>query len=278
MLQLKAVLGKNLIEKRRSTAVTCCEFFSHFIILLLLVYGHGLAEITYNPAKHYTTIRAVIPPTTTADFYNFIEGPLPTLTLDTYVGLSRLINPSGSEGGDFSQFSYITEFDNLLYLGTLHFSPDNEDTRSLIEYLNNTYLSFRTLTHRVHASEAAAVSYVLDHLEERTLALVALGEISAEGVRYKLRLNYTTLPNTNTIVNDVSLGLDPTYQKYFTSGFLTFKDAGRFDICCLLLAVRCLHFLSLFICAHHSLCLSLCCCCSGRLGVQLHWSRRRYTE
>ena len=139
--------------------------------------------------------------------------------------MNRFINPSGSESDDFDQYSFLTEFDNLLYLGTLHFAPESEETASLIEYLNRTYATFSTLLYRVHKTESKAVDYILDHLEERTLALIVLKTISVDKVSYKLRLNYTTLPNTNEIVNDVSLGLDTNYQKYFLSGFLTLKDA-----------------------------------------------------
>lgn len=56
MLQLQGALSKNVVEKRRAWKVTCCEFFSHFIILVLLVYGHSLAEVTYHPEKHYSKI------------------------------------------------------------------------------------------------------------------------------------------------------------------------------------------------------------------------------
>ena len=154
------------------------------------------------------------------------SGPLPTLNLDTYVGLSRIINPGGSESGNFDDYSFITDFDNLLYLGTVHFAPDSAETAALIQYLNNTTASFSTLPHRVHPSESAAVDYILGHLDERTLALIVLDRVSVEGVSYKLRLNYTTLPNTNEIVNNVVLGLGTSYQKYFFSSFLTFKDAG----------------------------------------------------
>lgn len=158
--------------------------------------------------------------------FEYVSGPLPTLTLDTFVSLSRLINPSGSQSNNFEQYSFITDFDNLLYLGTVHFAPDSAETYSLISYLNDTYASFQTLTYRVHSSESKAVDYVLGNLGERTLALVVLKRIGRDKVKYKLRLNYTTLPNTNQIINDVALGLDRTYQKYTTSGFLTFKDAG----------------------------------------------------
>jgi hypothetical protein len=36
-------------------------------------------------------------------------------------------------------------------------------------------------------------------------------------------MNYTTIPNTNEIVNYVSIGLNPGYQQYYLSGFLTLQ-------------------------------------------------------
>lgn len=225
MLQVQASLSKNFTEKRRALKVTCCEYFSHFIILILLVYGHSLAEVTYHPAEDYSAVRLNFPPVTNADLLALIEGPLPTLNLDSYVSLSRLVNPSGDQSDQFRQFSFIPSFDNLLYLGTIHFAPDNEETAALIRYMNDTFESFSSLTHRVHASESAAVDFIINNLEERALVLIVMNAATVERVNYKLRLNYTTLPNTNQIVNDVALGLDTSYQKYFFSGFLTFKDA-----------------------------------------------------
>lgn len=145
--------------------------------------------------------------------------------------MSRFINPDGSETNDFEQYSFITDFDNLLYLGTVHFAPDSAETAALIHYLNTTTASFSSLPHRVHRSESAAVDYILDHLDERALALIVLDRVGVGGVSYKLRLNYTTLPNTNQVVNNVVLGLGTSYQKYFFSSFLTFKNSGMSSYC-----------------------------------------------
>jgi ATP-binding cassette subfamily A (ABC1) protein 3 len=227
MLQLQASLSKNFTEKRRTLKVTCCEFFSHFIIIILLIYGYGLSEVSDFPDEDYSTIQLVIPPRTTEDFLGILNGPLPIPSIDSFVSLSRFINPGGEQGstGGFSQFSFIKQYDNLLYLGTLHFAPNNEATADLVRYLNNTYSTFSTLRIRIHDSEKKAVNYILSHLDERTLALIVLKQIDMSYISYKIRLNYTTLPNTNEVVNSVALGLDVTYQRYFFSGFLSLKDA-----------------------------------------------------
>lgn len=50
-----------------------------------------------------------------------------------------------------------------------------------------------------HANEDAAVSYILNNLDERAFALIVLNSISPVAVDYTLRFNYTALPNTNIV-------------------------------------------------------------------------------
>lgn len=57
-----------------------------------------------------------------------------------------------------------------------------------------------------------AVAYALDHLEERTWAVVALDEADSGRVDYTIRMNFTVLPNTNERVDMISIGLDPRYS------------------------------------------------------------------
>lgn len=54
-----------------------------------------------------------------------------------------------------------------------------------------------------------AVAYALDHLEERTWAVIALDEADGGKVDYTIRMNFTVLPNTNEIVDMIAIGLDP---------------------------------------------------------------------
>lgn len=53
-----------------------------------------------------------------------------------------------------------------------------------------------------------AVAYALDHLEERTWAVIALDEASSGRVDYTIRMNFTVVPNTNMVVEMISIGLD----------------------------------------------------------------------
>jgi uncharacterized membrane protein len=224
--QIGAVVEKNFIEKRRTTRVTCCELFSHVIIIILLVFGHQLATIEPFDSTEYYKISLSIPPSA-ENISSLINGPLPTLTLGEFVALGTSLGTLASQAeGIGSTLSAFAEYDNLLYLGTMHFAPNTSATLDLMNYINSTYASIQqTIPFMVHETEEQAISYILGHLEERTLCLVVLTELDDQGIRYKIRMNYTTLPNTNEIVNELSVGLNTDYQLYITSGFMSVKDS-----------------------------------------------------
>ena len=76
------------------------------------------------------------------------------------------------------------------------------------------------------AFQDEAVAYALDHLEERTWAVIALEEAVEGRVDYTIRMNFTVVPNTNTVVDMIAIGLDPRYappkQISKTSGCLIY--------------------------------------------------------
>lgn len=117
----------------------------------------------------------------------------------------------------------------------MHFAPAGPEVESLIDYLNTTTTTFSSMTHYTHETESAAIDYIQDNLEEYTFALIVLPPadvFTAQHIEYKIRQNYTTLPNTNRVVNWISIGLDTEYQKYLLSGFLTLQstiDAWAFN-------------------------------------------------
>lgn len=245
--QVGAILTRNVIEKKRNTRVTCCECCSHLLIILLLIYGYALSEILYFDAENYSTIDITIPPfkangdsTQITEALDILNGPLPIPNFDTFVGVSRLVNASGvgNEGilNLLSETNVGRRFNNLLQLGSLHFAPAGPDVSNLIEYLNSTTITFSSMKHHVHSSEKAAINFIQDNLDEYAFALIVLPSlpdaITANHIQYKIRQNYTTLPNTNEVVNWISIGLDTEYQKYLLSGFLTLQmtiDAWAFE-------------------------------------------------
>ena len=83
---------------------------------------------------------------------------------------------------------------------------------------------FASLNVITHTDEDAAVQYILNNINQRTTALIVLREITPSKINYVIRLNYTTVPDTNQIVSDLSLGINTDFQSYFLSGFLTLQN------------------------------------------------------
>ena len=180
-----------------------------------------------------------------------LKGPIQTPSFSQFVQASRgLSSAIGVENLPrvFAEASYGLEWGNLLTLGTLHLSPNNEVTQDFWKYLNETYPlvtnsvemndasininstkrsngnSFRI---RVHDSEDVAIQYIDENnLNERAWALLDFSEFdpTIQDVNaYKIRLNITTLPNTARVTNWVTLGLNTRYQRYFLSGYMTLQ-------------------------------------------------------
>ncbi|CAE7426951.1 unnamed protein product, partial [Symbiodinium microadriaticum] len=156
-----------------------------------------------------------------------LSGPLGVPDFDSYVQLSRAVSSlvDSNELTDLLQQSeFGQQYGNLLILGSLHFAPDSPEVDNLIDYLNTTTITFKTLTVHKHKSERKAIQYINNHLEEYAFALIVLHTVTPDVLNYEIRQNYTTLPNTNQIVNWISIGLDTQYQSYFLSGFLTLQS------------------------------------------------------
>ena len=245
--QLGAILRKNVLEKRRNPAVTCCESFSHLILIIFLVFGYNLSKITHYGDESYSTLEVKIPDqiypvfdalgyksnsklsslNAFSDILKLLTGPLVIPTFDEFISASTYIQQYNSVAQSvyISQSELGNSYANLYTRCALHFAPNNELSWELIKYLNQTTTTFHTLQYYVHENEDEAVSYILKHLEERALVLVILNDINLGNVDYTLRFNYSTLPNTNQVVNLYSLGFDSNYQKYIISGYMTMQDA-----------------------------------------------------
>ena len=160
-----------------------------------------------------------------------LNGPVIIPPFDAYIFVAQYIS---------NQFKQISPrfsnrvlssstgriFGNLLNLGTLHFCPfPSDEVKSLIDYLNTTTVLFRTMSILTHRSEVSAVRYILANPDQRAFALIVIHQITPLRVNYEIRQNYSTLPNSNRIVNQITTGiLDPLYQGYLYSGFLTLED------------------------------------------------------
>lgn len=229
--QLKAICTIRYLEKRRNLSTTCCEYFSHLIIIMLLILGFLLSDIVTFPDSNYAQVNVEVPPTigTVNSINQILRGPLLTPTLNTYLSANDILSQFAIDDDVVSNLLAETavgqQFGNLLIKGRIHLAPAGPYVDSFLSYLNRTTPALSLSEVRVHATEEQGVAYILEHLEERTLALIVLKQIEPAKVNYVIRVNYTTLPNTNRIVNRFSLGLDPTYQSYFLSGFFSLQSA-----------------------------------------------------
>ena len=152
--------------------------------------------------------------------------------------------------------SYARSFGNILTLGTLHITPATPATRAFLRHAQRAHPLLNNLTVHVHATEAHALRYVMDHEhDERTWAVLVFYSLpstamvdpaprstasedvdddatatpassaatASSGLRYAIRLNYSTVPNTNFLHDWIARGLDTRYQRYILSGFLTLQ-------------------------------------------------------
>lgn len=276
--QLKAVLRKNVLLKRRAWKTSCCEILSPALFLSILVLGYYLSDITYIAAANYSMTTLFFGPFLEAlaplarasstgasagasslagdamqcmaqggnasagcasdglnlmqlrgSLDSLLQGPLPVLPIDLYLGVGlaaqSLLGPANYRLLTEVD-SYLRAFGNLLTPGTLHLAPNTRDVR---RFLNASYARHPTLhniTVRVHATEDDALSYILDPPDptERTWALLSFRSLDAATVDYSIRLNYSTVPNTNRITRFIARGIDTTFQRYSTSGYLTLQS------------------------------------------------------
>jgi hypothetical protein len=241
LLQLKACMKKSFIEKKRSIRITCCEFFSHLLIIIVLVLAFNLSKILKFDQTSYNEVKVSIPPDglqrsnfkdgIVIDYQellitvtNAIKGPLKIPPFDVYVLASKYLSDAASKYASLATTTTAgRSYSNLLYFGDLHFAPKGHLVNSLIKYMNETHPTFKLLKYHIHVSEEAGVKYILNNLNPTTLALIVLRQIDNKKVNFVIRQNYTTLPNTNSIINRNSIGLDTSYQEYLFSGFLTLE-------------------------------------------------------
>ena len=228
--QLAATCRVRYLEKRRNVPVTLCEYLSHLIIIMLLILGYSLSIVEDYPATVYSQVDVQLPPKDILNTLNdFLQGPLVVPTLETYLSVNDALSTFTVNDELITTILEDTSigqlYGNLFIKGDLHFAPAGPLVDNLIHYLNQTTPALKNIRLVIHLTEDEGVNYILNNIEDRTFAFIVLREISTKKVNYKLRMNYTTLPNTNEIINVFTLGLDPSYQSYFLSGYLSVQSA-----------------------------------------------------
>ncbi|KAJ1623329.1 hypothetical protein T492DRAFT_912663, partial [Pavlovales sp. CCMP2436] len=262
-IQLRALLRKNWLLKRRAPVTTAFEVLLPVLFMCLLVFGFTLSEVevfgegVYN--GQYVNVAGLVDGLgglngiATLGATNFrrsgkgggytqledllslrfsiaaiLTGPLPVPSLAQFVGLNRLLGQGllGTVQNQLlSKDNFGSLFGNILTLGTLHLSPDTPPVRALRDYIVAEAGGADALAVRMHTGEPEAVSSILDESTEIAWALVHFEAISPCALNYTIRANFTTLPSTFTRVEFVARGLDTDFQKYLLSGVLTLQRA-----------------------------------------------------
>ena len=261
--KMLAIVKYTLIQKRRNVVVTLCEYLSHLIILLFLIYGYLVSKVEVFPATIYSTINIAIPPPWLKEYNNTViinnstinnssslndylyidpielttsliedlNGPVMIPSLQLFLIANQLISNNSRNVNNyqksFGTSETFTKLQNLLYKGVFHFTPNNELTHDLISYINNTASLFSTYEYYIHENEGAAINFIIKTNLDNDLqnfCLIVLREVTLEKVNYVIRMNYTVLPATDYLVDSFSLGLNKEYQKYITSGYLSIQN------------------------------------------------------
>lgn len=192
--------------------------------------GFSLSIILSYDARIYTSISVDIPPSSMMkSISNVLNGPIIVPTLQTYLTTNSILYNATNSNSNLNiiiqQTSIGQKFGNLFAKGSIHFAPKGLLLTKLLDHLHNTTPILSSYTVYIHDNENNGMKYILSHLDERALVFIILREISLKKVNYVIRMNYTTLPSTNRLINDFPLGLDTDYQKYFLSGFLSIQSA-----------------------------------------------------
>ena len=172
------------------------------------------------------------------NYFNFIQGvkrqmkgPMIIPSFDLFVTGAQLFTTAAR---NFPQLLFFVQqsslgqsFGNIVEFGDFHFAPNSKATHSLMNYLNTTTTSFKTVKSYLHNTEEAAVDFILNNLDKRTFALIVVREISAHKINYVIRMNYTTLPvrtaNQPQPYHILSLFItsDQTFRCLFSSSLFT---------------------------------------------------------
>jgi len=156
-----------------------------------------------------------------------LKGPLPAIPINAFVSVGL----AAQQSLDAETYAALTEdetygsqFGNILTLGTLHIAPATPEVSAFIAYSERNNPALRNVTIMLHSDEETAVQAVMDSTRtSRTWAIIAFNALSPTDCNFSIRLNYSTVPNTNRITRWIARGLDTTYQRYHLSGFLSLQ-------------------------------------------------------
>ncbi|PIA53512.1 hypothetical protein AQUCO_00900239v1, partial [Aquilegia coerulea] len=210
--QLKAMLWKNWLLKRRHPWITCAEILLPMVVMLMLIIVRTRVDTTLHPTQSYIHKGM------------FVE-----------VG----------KGGISPNFEQI--LGSLMSKGEyLAFAPDTEETRTMMNLISLRFPLLQ-LVSRIYKDEQEMETYIRSDLygvcdqvkncsNPKIKGAVIFHEQGPHSFAYSIRLNhswaFSGFPDVKSImdtngpyVNDLNLGVDtiPTMQ-YGFSGFLTLQQ------------------------------------------------------
>jgi hypothetical protein len=177
-----------------------------------------------------------------------LRKPVPVPSLEAFIGVSYAVESVLDDETrallesvrDLKQ--YAQQFGNILDAKDrqMHFAPNSSEMREFVRFVELRSPRFAALAKVFHDSEIDAEHRITEHASastssERIWGLVVGEKLPSSShhrrhhdenaqleVQYSIRLNHTTLPES--LYNDVQKGLPTTYQRYFTSGFLSLQS------------------------------------------------------
>ena len=157
------------------------------------------------------------------------DGPLPIPSFDAFVASAKIIEKETRNGNDTTFEKRYPFLYNLVNFGKLYFSPDTEQVRELMTYMNSTYVFFNDVFGGVTNDTSSIISRGANpkNASDRIWALVEFNQFDVLGkdVDYAIRMNYTAIPTTKKLYNDYNSGFDPSYKLYLISGFSSLQQA-----------------------------------------------------
>lgn len=189
---------------RRACCQCCCSIVSPPLFASILVLGYLLSVDSNVEAKTYSELildlsqlrnelGSTFPPSsplrklpsTDQDsaltaLMPLLDGPLPIVPVNNFIDLAV----AAREDMDDEQSEALADalpghLETLLTLGTLHFCPDTKQVWDVVKHVRSLDPELnRSIPLRIHASEEAAVAYVLAHAgKERTWAVIVFNSL-----------------------------------------------------------------------------------------------------
>ncbi|KAK9833394.1 hypothetical protein WJX81_001382 [Elliptochloris bilobata] len=234
--QLKALLRRHWLAKKRSPVSSAVEVLSPALLIGVLVVAYALvrpdrfAEHIYV-ADTSAQLASLVNDGAGAAFVD-THGPIPIPTLDEFILLHKVVRAALHLHPDMLDmiegarraFGWNV-LGNLVDMGALAFAPASESVLRFTDHMMRTHALFKGAFIGVFPSEAEAETYALSS-GRRMWALVVFNEgPSAAGADYTIRMNYTTVPRTWEKVNIWTHRIPVHYKEYYTSGFLSLQAA-----------------------------------------------------